>query len=89
MLRKEIAAVEEIAHKNGMSLEHIKSQVALTAEGITAVDERLTRETADIRSEMRRGFADTNALVKHVYGELHSRVSTLEARRRPRRISKK
>ena len=43
-----------------------------------AFDERLTREAADIRDEMRQGFADTQAMIKFSHSELDRRITSLE-----------
>jgi len=64
-VREEIAAT-----KNEMKLhfdstaERFESKFELLSEGIQNVDQRLGRESADIRAEMRQGFADTQALIR-------------------------
>ena len=47
-------------------------------EKVTLTDEKLEREAADIRQEMRTGFADTQAMIKFSHAELDRRVRTLE-----------
>lgn len=44
--------------------ERFESKFELLSEGIQNVDQRLGRESADIRAEMRQGFADTQALIR-------------------------
>ena len=64
-VREEIAAA-----KNEMKLhfdstaDRFESKFELLAEGIKNVDQKLGREAADIRAEMRQGFADTHALIR-------------------------
>lgn len=42
------------------------------------LDEKLDRTAADIRDEVRRGFADTQAMIKFSHTELDRRIRTLE-----------
>ena len=46
------------------TIDRFESQFDLLGEGIRNVDEKLDREAADIRAEMRQGFADTRALIR-------------------------
>ena len=62
---------EEIATaKNEMKLhfdstaDRFESNFELLSEGIRNIDQKLGREAADIRTEMRQGFADTHALIR-------------------------
>jgi hypothetical protein len=42
-----------------ISTEAVKHEVRIVAEGPTRLDQKLDRTAADVREEMRRGFADT------------------------------
>ncbi|MDP9192645.1 MAG: hypothetical protein M3P06_13175 [Acidobacteriota bacterium] len=65
-----------------ITAEGLRHEIRLVAEKVTGVDERLTREAADIRGEMRQGFADTQAMIKFSHAELDRRVTSLEDGRR-------
>jgi hypothetical protein len=58
--------------------EATRHEIRLVAEAVIQVDEKLDREAADIRSEMRRGFAETQAMIKFSHVELDRRMRTLE-----------
>ncbi|HEX7191808.1 MAG TPA: hypothetical protein VF381_09580 [Thermoanaerobaculia bacterium] len=58
--------------------ENAQTKFALLAEGQQSLNERLEREASDIRDEMRRGFAETQAMIKFSHAELDRRVITLE-----------
>ena len=62
--------------------EDMRHQVQLIAERVVMVDERLEREAADIRAEMRQGFADTQAMIKFSHAELDRRIHAVEDRAR-------
>jgi phage shock protein A len=50
-----------------VATEAFKGQVQLIAEKVIGVTEELRRETADIRQEMRTGFADTQAMIRSLH----------------------
>jgi hypothetical protein len=56
----------------------LHEEIRAVAEGVLAVDEKLGHEAADIRAEMREGFADVAALFRFSYGDLDRRLRTLE-----------
>ncbi|HEX9982662.1 MAG TPA: hypothetical protein VGF69_05335 [Thermoanaerobaculia bacterium] len=58
--------------------ESLRHEVQLVAEKIVMVDEKLDREAADIRAEMRDGFTQTQAMIGYSHGELDRRVTALE-----------
>jgi hypothetical protein len=58
--------------------EATRHEVQLVAEKVLQLDEKLDREAADIRAEMRQGFADTQAMYKFSHAELDRRMRTLE-----------
>lgn len=70
----------ENRHFFGVATKAFKGQVQLIAERIIGVTEELRRETADIRLEMRTGFADTQAMIKFSHADLDRRVRVLESR---------
>jgi len=47
-------------------------------DSVANVNERLTREANDIRSDLHRRFDDTDAFIKYTYDEFERRVSALE-----------
>ena len=58
------ATVESIDQSIKAKVDPLPGKIDLLAEGLLNLDEKLDRETADIRSEMRRGFAETQAMLK-------------------------
>jgi len=50
----------------------------LSREGFSQLDAKLSREVGDLREEMKRGFAETQAMIKFSYAELDRRVTVLE-----------
>ena len=50
-------AVGEIRRHFDVSTEEVKREVRIVAEGVVRLDQKLDRTAADIRDEMRRGFA--------------------------------
>lgn len=65
-----------------ITTEGLRHEIRLVAEKVMLVDEKLDRESADIRREMRIGFADTQAMIKFSHAELDRRVRTLEENQR-------
>lgn len=56
-------AVTELRRHFDVSTEDVKREVRIVAEGLTRVEQNLDRTAADIRDEIRRGFADTQAMI--------------------------
>ena len=52
----------EIRRHFDVSTEEVKRQVQIVAEGLARLDQKLDRTATDLRDEMRRGFADTQAI---------------------------
>jgi hypothetical protein len=61
-----------------IAVEDIRNDVRRVAEGVLTVDQKLDREAADIRAEMRQGFADTQAMLRVSRNDLDRRVTRLE-----------
>jgi hypothetical protein len=61
-----------------VTAERLDQRFDFLAESVQHVHQKLDREAADIRDEMRRGFADTQAMMKFSHAELDRRVRTLE-----------
>lgn len=77
--RENAAAHRETRHHMGFLLESfVQPKIEMIVETITLLDERVTRETADIRQEMRKGFADTHDLIRFGYSQLDRRITALE-----------
>jgi hypothetical protein len=58
--------------------EGTRNEIRLVAESVAGVNEKLDREAGDIRDEMRRGFAETQAMIKFSHVEIDRRMHTLE-----------
>jgi hypothetical protein len=72
----------ENRHQLELALEGFRGQVELIAEKVVGVTEELHRESADIRREIRAGFAETQAMIKFSHSELDRRVTSLESAQR-------
>lgn len=82
-LRQENAAAHAETRRHfDVTAEGVRQEIRGVAEGVVNTRDLLSRETADIREEMRRGFAETQAMIKFSYTELDRRVSALEESRR-------
>jgi hypothetical protein len=80
-LRQENAgAHEETRRLSNVTAEGLRQEIRLVAESVLKVDEKLDRTAEEIRSEMRHGFSETQAMIKFSYAELDRRVSSLEER---------
>jgi hypothetical protein len=73
------ATVADIHHKFEIKTEHLDAKIQLVVETVALLDEKVDREAASIRDEMRRGFADTQAMIKFSHAELDRRIQRLEA----------
>jgi methyl-accepting chemotaxis protein len=62
----------------GTAVEAMRTDVQRVADGVLMVNAKLDREAADIRAEMRQGFADTQALLRFSHSQLDHRVTALE-----------
>jgi hypothetical protein len=51
------SAVGEMRRHFDVSTEEVKREVRIVAEGLARLDQKVDRTTAEIRDEMRRGFA--------------------------------
>lgn len=71
-LREESAAAHAETRRHfDVVAERLETKIEAVAERVASVDEKLDRETTEIRDEMRLGFADTQAMIK-----FHMRSST-------------
>ena len=68
----------ESRHFFELASEGLRHEIRLVAEGVSNANESLSRDSADIRDEMRRGFAETQAMIKFSHAELDRRVRALE-----------
>lgn len=71
-------AVTETRRHFDVVTEGTRKEIQLVAESVVGVNEKLDREAGDIREEMRRGFAETQAMIKFSHVEIDRRVRTLE-----------
>jgi chromosome segregation ATPase len=51
------------------TIDRLQSKFDLLGDGLKNIDEKLDREAADIRAEMRQGFADTHALIRFSHAQ--------------------
>jgi len=72
------ASVAELHRHFDVSTESLKKEIRLVAEAVAQLEEKGDREHEDIREEMRRGFDETQAMIKFSHAELDRRVRTLE-----------
>ena len=61
-----------------LTAEDMRTDVQRVADGVLMVNEKLDREAADIRAEMRQGFAETQAMLRFSHSQLDSRITALE-----------
>lgn len=71
------SAVETRRHFD-VTAERIEKKVELLAEGVAHVDQGRRRDTESLREDMKRGFSDTQAMIKFSHAELDRRVRALE-----------
>lgn len=64
----------EFRQEFGAFTEHLDAKIELVAEGVATVNEKLDRTAAELRAEMREGFATTHTLIHYV----NDRVTLLE-----------
>jgi acetyl-CoA acetyltransferase len=72
------AATAEMRLHFDITAEGLRHEIGLIAEKVIRVDEKLTSEAADIRAEMRRGFADMESMFRFSHNELDRRIRALE-----------
>ncbi len=72
------AAAADIHHKFEIKTEYFDGKIQLVVETVALLDAKVDRETASIRDEMRRGFADTQAMIRFSHAELERRIERLE-----------
>jgi t-SNARE complex subunit (syntaxin) len=67
-LRSEmVASHADLRRHFDETVENFDAKYDLLAEGIMNLNEKMDRNNADIRQEMRQGFADTHDLIKYAY----------------------
>src|ERR1044071_4268610 len=69
---------KRLENRFDVSIERVEKRFDLLAETVEHLGEKLDRETASIRQEMRQGFAETQAMIKFSHAELDRRVRALE-----------
>jgi hypothetical protein len=57
-------AVEEMRRHFDVSNEDVREDVRGVAEAVTTLDAKFEREIASVRTEMREGFSETQAMFK-------------------------
>jgi hypothetical protein len=70
--------IDNFAQYFDEALRLARIQVKFLSESLTGFDRKVDRELADVRSEMRGGFAETQALMKFSHDNLDRRVTALE-----------
>jgi IS30 family transposase len=79
MSKESAAAHSETRRQFEVLTETTRREIRVVAESVVAITEKLDRHDGDIRDEMRRGFAETQAMIKlfsHV--EIDRRVRSIE-----------
>jgi hypothetical protein len=71
----ESSDVAEIKRHFNVVAEGLEKKLQLVAEGVSALDERMT----SLEEKMERGFDEVKAMIKFSYAELDRRVTSLEA----------
>lgn len=61
--------IGDLRHEMTIRFEHVDHNLELLAESVVGVHQRIDRETAEIRTEMRDGFAHVHSMMKSMYGE--------------------
>ncbi len=78
MRQENAAAHKETRRHFEVITARLETQIEAVAEAVARVHETLDREAANIRDEMRRGFDETQSMIKFSHAELDRRVSKLE-----------
>jgi hypothetical protein len=65
-----------------VTAESLRHEIHLVAEGTGGFDEARRQDTAQIRDEIRRTAAETQAMIKFSHQDLDRRVTTLETEHR-------
>jgi ubiquinone biosynthesis protein UbiJ len=76
--QKVAQSAAELRQHFDVHAEDVRARFELAAEGLQSLSDKLDRETADIRDEMRRGFTETQSMMKFSHAELDRRVVALE-----------
>ncbi len=69
---------EEIKRHFDVVAEGLRSEIKLVAEALDGKIDAVDAGVGRLEEEMRRGFAETQAMIKFSYAELDRRVSQLE-----------
>ncbi len=72
------ASVQETRRHFEVAVGRMEKKFDLLAETVRHLDEKLDREAASIRHEMRQGFTETQSMIKFSHAELDRRVTALE-----------
>ena len=72
------AQFEETRHLFKISTEAIEQKIALVAEGVISLGERVSREIGRLDEKIDQGFANTQAMIRFSHAELEKRVRTIE-----------
>lgn len=71
-------AVTDMRRHFDVTAERLERRLDLVAESAVRLDAKLDRTATEIRDDMRRGFADTQAMIKFSHAELDRRIRMLE-----------
>jgi hypothetical protein len=61
-----------------VATESFRADQRLLAEGIAAVDEKLSRQIRELRSEVKEGFDEMRSMIRFSYADLDRRMRELE-----------
>jgi chromosome segregation ATPase len=70
--------VKQIRQDFHIVAEGMRADVQQVAESVLALNAKLDREAADIRAEMRQGFAETQSMLRFSHSQLDERITALE-----------
>ncbi|HXI11596.1 MAG TPA: hypothetical protein VNM92_02990 [Thermoanaerobaculia bacterium] len=72
------SGVTEVRRHFDVTIERLETKFPLVAEAVVQLEEKSEREHDETRQDMRRGFAETQAMIKFSHAELDRRVRALE-----------
>lgn len=78
MRQENAAAHAETRRHFEVLTEGTQYEIRVVAASVAGVNEKLDREAGDIRDEMRRGFTETQAMIKFSHADIDRRMRTLE-----------
>lgn len=72
--------LEGEVRNNGVQIEALRGDIRQVAEGVVAVDEKLTKKLDGFSLDLQREAEETRSLIRLSYRQLEQRVTSLESR---------